>query len=152
MTSYSMEMHKARVRTRLREGPIGPPPRRNSIMLSDRSEKQRRKRLRRNLRSKAAAVLPNGVARCVYCGRWIVRGRAISLHDIEALGPSRVFVFVRRSSIFYKFAYFLNDTRPRVWLASIDHVIPISRGGDNQLSNLVPSCMPCNREQDQEQR
>jgi 5-methylcytosine-specific restriction endonuclease McrA len=25
-----------------------------------------------------------------------------------------------------------------------DHVIPLSRGGDNALSNIVPSCGPCN--------
>ena len=25
-----------------------------------------------------------------------------------------------------------------------DHVIPLSRGGDNALSNIVPSCSPCN--------
>lgn len=26
-----------------------------------------------------------------------------------------------------------------------DHVIPISRGGTNDLSNLATACMPCNR-------
>ena len=26
-----------------------------------------------------------------------------------------------------------------------DHVVPISRGGRHGVSNLVPSCMPCNR-------
>lgn len=27
----------------------------------------------------------------------------------------------------------------------VDHVIPIKRGGTNELSNLVPSCRRCNR-------
>lgn len=26
-----------------------------------------------------------------------------------------------------------------------DHVIPVSRGGSNELSNLVAACRPCNR-------
>ena len=25
-----------------------------------------------------------------------------------------------------------------------DHVVPISRGGDNVVSNIVPACTPCN--------
>ncbi|MBN1312312.1 MAG: HNH endonuclease [Anaerolineae bacterium] len=25
-----------------------------------------------------------------------------------------------------------------------DHVVPLSRGGDNALSNIVPACGPCN--------
>ena len=28
---------------------------------------------------------------------------------------------------------------------AIDHVIPLARGGDNTISNLVPSCGPCNQ-------
>ena len=27
---------------------------------------------------------------------------------------------------------------------TIDHVIPISKGGQNTLANIVPACMPCN--------
>lgn len=27
---------------------------------------------------------------------------------------------------------------------TVDHVIPRARGGRNELSNLVPSCAPCN--------
>ncbi|MFI8452188.1 HNH endonuclease [Streptomyces erythrochromogenes] len=26
----------------------------------------------------------------------------------------------------------------------IDHVTPISRGGDDRLANVVPACSPCN--------
>ena len=29
---------------------------------------------------------------------------------------------------------------------SWDHVIPMSRGGDNTLDNLVPCCWPCNQD------
>ena len=28
----------------------------------------------------------------------------------------------------------------------IDHSIPISKGGTNHLNNLIPSCIPCNRD------
>ena len=28
----------------------------------------------------------------------------------------------------------------------VDHSIPISRGGTDHLNNLVPSCIPCNRD------
>jgi len=28
----------------------------------------------------------------------------------------------------------------------VDHSIPKSRGGTNHLNNLVPSCIPCNRD------
>lgn len=27
---------------------------------------------------------------------------------------------------------------------TVDHVIPVSRGGTNDASNLVPACGPCN--------
>lgn len=30
--------------------------------------------------------------------------------------------------------------------AEIDHLIPVSRGGETVLQNLRPSCQPCNRE------
>lgn len=29
---------------------------------------------------------------------------------------------------------------------TVDHVIPVSRGGSDELENLAPACMPCNRE------
>ena len=28
---------------------------------------------------------------------------------------------------------------------TIDHVVPISKGGDNSLCNIVPACITCNR-------
>lgn len=28
----------------------------------------------------------------------------------------------------------------------VDHSIPISKGGTNHLNNLIPSCIPCNRD------
>lgn len=29
--------------------------------------------------------------------------------------------------------------------ATVDHVIPRSRGGSNKMSNLVTACVPCNQ-------
>ncbi len=29
---------------------------------------------------------------------------------------------------------------------TIDHIIPKSRGGSNHFRNLIPACLPCNRE------
>lgn len=30
--------------------------------------------------------------------------------------------------------------------ATVDHLVPKSRGGSNALTNLVPACLPCNTE------
>lgn len=29
---------------------------------------------------------------------------------------------------------------------TLDHKVPLSRGGNNAIGNLVPSCWPCNQE------
>ena len=29
---------------------------------------------------------------------------------------------------------------------SIDHVMPLAKGGKHELANLLPACMPCNME------
>ena len=34
-------------------------------------------------------------------------------------------------------------------LFTIDHFIPVNKGGTNQMINLVPLCFPCNKEKDQ---
>lgn len=33
-------------------------------------------------------------------------------------------------------------------LTTMDHRIPLSRGGDNEQHNLVPACRPCNESKD----
>ena len=40
---------------------------------------------------------------------------------------------------------YCGDEAPNVIL-EIDHVIPVSRGGTNDIFNLVTSCRDCNRE------
>lgn len=32
-----------------------------------------------------------------------------------------------------------------IWTATKDHNIPVSRGGDDRIENIVPSCLACNQ-------
>lgn len=50
-----------------------------------------------------------------------------------------------RAWIFYRDGYVCVYCGENPEDLECDHVIPISRGGTNDLSNLATACMPCNR-------
>jgi len=77
-------------------------------------------------------------------------------NDVRTIAsPLGLFIFMKRISITKKtrFEVFKRDSfscqycyakPPKVPL-EIDHIIPVSKGGTNQIDNLVTACFDCNR-------
>jgi 5-methylcytosine-specific restriction endonuclease McrA len=83
--------------------------------------------------SAAAAILSRFGWHCAFCGIGLIDRRARNLLSREyphALRWGRT-----------------NDERHVAFMCmdnEFDHVLPHSRGGSNEIDNLVPSCAPCN--------
>ena len=71
--------------------------------------------------------------RCFYCGCEMVSNTSILGMRSPKLTPDP-----RCPGILLVEAY-----DPRI-MASVDHVIPRSKGGKNNIENLVPCCLSCN--------
>lgn len=76
---------------------------------------------------------------------------SIALPDVIALKlfgqvPRRQVTFSRRN-LYYHYGYhcqYCGERFPPERL-NLDHVVPRSRGGTTDWSNVVPSCIPCNK-------
>ena len=68
---------------------------------------------------------------CHWCGR-----RLINFSDI----PDKKRIKVQKHKVVWRASGKIKEG----WLATIDHVMPSSLGGSDELTNLVPSCHECN--------
>lgn len=76
-------------------------------------------------------VLAKMGRRCYWCGRTLT-----NFSDI----PERKRILIKKHKILWRGSGKVKEG----WLATIDHVIPRSRGGSSRANNLVPSCHECN--------
>ena len=103
-------------------------------MIKNKREKARNKRLREEARKYILPVLLDLFKnKCYWCGEPIELRRVVDEnHVIE-----------EKHGVI---SYYKNGIPHIVRLASVDHVKPLSDGGNNKRNNLVPSCWFCNND------
>jgi hypothetical protein len=79
--------------------------------------------------------------------RWYLRGLGLSVTLLEGISPkSKLHILIARDGRNCPDCgvemTFQRDNAPT--MATVDHVIPKSRGGKNNLKNLRATCMKCN--------
>lgn len=125
----------ARARTTVCEG-LAPPPslvRQRSEAVSKRTEAELHRQ--RGLRA-LPIVYGRDNHMCVYCGRKTVLVRRIpEKRRIGYVNNGLEFKFIRPGGK-------KNRVMP---VATVDHIVPISHGGQSYLSNLALCCVACNR-------
>ena len=95
--------------------------------------KDKRVKARQPSKQIAAMVIENFGWHCAYCGIGLIN-RDARRHLLQAYPEA--LRWGRK-----------NDDKHVAFMAmdnEFDHVIPHSRGGNNEIENLVPSCAPCN--------
>lgn len=65
-------------------------------------------------------------------------------HKRRALGPINSTEWIAKVSILKNECQSCFKTEPEVKI-TIDHIIPVSKGGTNHIDNLQPLCMRCNQ-------
>jgi len=99
-------------------------------MSSSRTSHRKRKQAKRRfLRTVARA---SWISKCHWCGKPIVWATRI---------PTQSVIKVHRKDYI---TVNLLGKAVRMFIATIDHVVPLRDGGANDRSNLVASCRPCN--------
>jgi hypothetical protein len=94
--------------------------------------KDRRGKSRAIVRTKMKRLLELSGGKCHWCGVPIVHLRGILRRDRIETGS-------------YIVKYRNDGGNVRIaFIASADHLEPISRGGSDRMGNLVASCIPCN--------
>ena len=88
--------------------------------------------------------LPDEIAICIERMNTDKNSQAISANlereqDFYNVKENRLKVFERDNYICYKCGKQLTQ-----FSATLDHIQPVSEGGDNSLGNLITSCMHCN--------
>jgi hypothetical protein len=87
----------------------------------------------RNARKKINGLLKKSNGKCHYCNRRILNHRIYPEFKLLERGW---------------FSYKHKNSVIKALYATVDHVIPRSKGGTNKLENLVASCYRCNNEKD----
>lgn len=96
------------------------------------AKKGRRVKSRAIVRTKMKRLLELSKNKCHWCGVPVVHLRGILRKDRIETGA--YIVKYRNDGGNVKIAF----------IASADHLEPISRGGSDRMGNLVASCIPCN--------
>lgn len=105
--------------------------------MSASTELQRiRKGQRRRSRRRYFSAHPEAFAKCHWCGaRVVFLDRVRSSQRVSTSDPRRVVVLVGGERVTFR-------------LGTLDHVVPLSEGGSEELSNLVAACHQCNAGRD----
>jgi len=96
-------------------------------------KKRRKYRNRSELarRRKLPSLVERHGSKCYWCGEDIKMRRSI---------PNETIVGEKHGIV----NYWDNGVVRTIRLASVDHLKPLSKGGDNRIENLVASCWDCN--------
>ena len=89
---------------------------------------------RRAARKKLPSLMDIHGGRCYWCEEVIVMRRLIPNEKIihENKRNKDVYCFGENYEIV------------KIKIATVDHVVPLSKHGENKISNLVPACYRCN--------
>lgn len=80
--------------------------------------------------------LTSHLSKCYWCGAKLVWMRMIPLgYRVHFNAPKFRLTFQERDGGILTLR-----------IASLDHVTPLSEGGSERLSNIVPACVPCNKD------
>lgn len=72
---------------------------------------------------------------------YICNCECVALFEIKKHSDDKD-IIISNGHIFYK----LNDNWYRKPLKTLDHIIPLSKGGSDRFENLAPCCYQCNTE------
>ena len=89
-------------------------------------------KMRQNARKRLWALRRRDGSKCAFCSEWLV----IHYRDV----PGRV-LSIDHQEVTWRAS---DGTVVKSLIATIEHMIPVTRGGSNDLSNLRLSCFPCN--------
>lgn len=105
--------------------------------LSPNERARRAKRARNQSHATWFSTCRNPITECSWCGTKLVWHRLVEPGNRILFDVAKSHLtFLREGAII---------TLP---IASLDHVIPLKDGGSAGLSNVVPSCIPCNTGRD----
>ncbi len=91
-----------------------------------------RKTLERRAGKKGYTIWKRAEEKCHYCGKLTI--------PIKLLQNSKI-IFINHEEVNYFNIYNIEETRR---IASVDHVIPLSKNGHSRNDNLVCACTVCN--------
>lgn len=78
--------------------------------------------------------------------RTLTRGEAIGRHEMSRTRWTRKVLIAKyggRCSLCGDPVELGDETSPRY--ATIDHIVPLSKGGDDSIANLALACLSCNQ-------